>query len=215
MAKNAEWYIVRLLIIAARSGVSTPYTMNARFEKVKIGYVLATLMLVGAGCSPISKNEEATESQTEQKSEATDIVPQTGTVSQNNLEGSDANAPSGDTAGTVVSSGMPVPGTTTTEKIVVSEPAAGARTINVTAKSWNFSPAEIKVKVGEKIHLVVSSVDVHHGLAIPAVGVKIDLEPGKTASADFTAGKAGAYPFFCDVFCGEGHREMRGTLIVE
>jgi len=213
--KGVGWYIVRELIIAERYGIGTPYTMNVRFEKFKIGYVLATVILVGAGCAPIAKNEEATESQAEQKTEAAAVMPQTGTVSQNNIDGEDANAPIVDVVNTEVTTTMPVPENKVPEKIVVTSPPAAARIISVTAKNWAFSPSEIKVKAGEKIHLVVSSVDVHHGLAIPAVGVKLDLEPGKTASADFTAGKAGSYPFFCDVFCGEGHREMRGTLIVE
>jgi cytochrome c oxidase subunit 2 len=30
-----------------------------------------------------------------------------------------------------------------------------------------------------------------------------------------TPDKAGSFTFFCDIFCGDGHEDMEGTLVVE
>ena len=44
--------------------------------------------------------------------------------------------------------------------------------------------------------------------------LRADVMPGKTTSIDFTPDKAGTFIYLCDVFCGTGHEEMNGTLIV-
>lgn len=85
----------------------------------------------------------------------------------------------------------------------------------VTAKSWAFDPAVITVKQGDKVRLKINSVDVTHGFALPDFDVKVDLVPNKEETVEFTADKKGEFTFFCSVMCGEGHRDMKGKLIVE
>lgn len=92
---------------------------------------------------------------------------------------------------------------------------AGAREIKVTATKFAFTPDEIKAKAGEKIKLTLVNSDGRHGIAIPAFNVNLKPAEGETGSTVFIADKAGSYPFFCSVFCGSGHRGMKGTLIVE
>ncbi|MCH7492096.1 cupredoxin domain-containing protein [Patescibacteria group bacterium] len=92
---------------------------------------------------------------------------------------------------------------------------AASRSFNITAKQWSFTPSTITVTEGDVVTLNVTSVDVSHGLAISQFGVNIPLSPGVTASATFTANKAGTYSFFCNVACGQGHGGMRGTLTVQ
>ncbi len=93
--------------------------------------------------------------------------------------------------------------------------AAAAREITVTATDFAFSPAEITVKKGESIKLTLVNADGRHGIAIPAFGVNLRPAPGGSESTVFTADRTGSFPFFCNVFCGGGHGEMRGTLTVE
>ncbi|MBI4457485.1 cupredoxin domain-containing protein [Candidatus Uhrbacteria bacterium] len=96
------------------------------------------------------------------------------------------------------------------------EPAAqAAKFFAITASTWKFEPAELRVKQGDKVRLTVTSVDVNHGFALPDFNVNLKLTPGQTVGAEFTADKKGTFPFFCDVFCGQGHTGMRGQLIVE
>ena len=41
-----------------------------------------------------------------------------------------------------------------------------------------------------------------------------DVLPGKVTSLQLTADKAGSFTFVCDIFCGSGHEDMSGTLVV-
>lgn len=92
---------------------------------------------------------------------------------------------------------------------------AGSREIKVSATDFSFEPKQIKAKVGEKIKLTLTNSDGKHGIAIPAFNVSLKPGEGETGSTVFIADKAGTYPFFCNVFCGSGHRQMRGELLVE
>ena len=52
------------------------------------------------------------------------------------------------------------------------------------------------------------------GMNVPDFGVRSDIVPGKTTHLSFTPDKAGTFAFICDVFCGEGHEDMSGKLVV-
>ncbi|MBS3123348.1 cupredoxin domain-containing protein [Candidatus Woesearchaeota archaeon] len=91
------------------------------------------------------------------------------------------------------------------------------REIEVISKQYDFSPSVIKVKQGEKIRLRLKSVDVPHSLAIkaPFLNVNQYVEAGTDEVIEFTATDKGEFPFWCAIYCGNGHREMRGSLVVE
>ncbi len=86
--------------------------------------------------------------------------------------------------------------------------------IHITAKKFDFTPETITLKKGEPVVLVVSSQDRKHGFNLRAFGIRADVEPGETARIRFTPDKTGKFTFSCDVFCGEGHEDMTGTVIV-
>ena len=88
------------------------------------------------------------------------------------------------------------------------------REIHITAKKFDFTPDTITLKKGEPVVLVVSSQDRKHGFNLRAFGIRADVEPGETAQIRFTPDKTGKFTFSCDVFCGEGHEDMTGTVIV-
>jgi cytochrome c oxidase subunit 2 len=87
--------------------------------------------------------------------------------------------------------------------------------IDMTARRYTFTPNIVRVKAGSPVELHVVSTDVKHGLAIPALKINEILEPHKEVVITFTPTRAGKYPFFCSVFCGPGHADMHGELIVE
>lgn len=93
--------------------------------------------------------------------------------------------------------------------------ATDIQEINITAKQFEFVPSEITVSEGSTVRLSIESVDVDHGFALTAFGVSENLQAGETTTVEFVADKTGTYSFFCNVFCGQGHGSMRGTLIVE
>ena len=88
------------------------------------------------------------------------------------------------------------------------------REIHVTAKKFEFTPDRITLKKGEPVVLVVSSQDRKHGFNLRAFGIRADVNPGETARIRFTPNKTGKFTFSCDVFCGEGHEDMTGTIVV-
>ena len=87
--------------------------------------------------------------------------------------------------------------------------------IEVTAENWEFTPAEIRVKKGDRVRLKVRSIDVEHGLKIPRLNIQEVLLPGELVDIEFVAEGVGEFPFSCSVYCGEGHGGMEGVIIVE
>jgi cytochrome c oxidase subunit 2 len=88
------------------------------------------------------------------------------------------------------------------------------REIHITAKKFDFTPDTITLKKGEPVLLVVSSQDRKHGFNLRAFGIRADVNPGESARIRFTPDKTGKFTFSCDVFCGEGHEDMTGTVVV-
>lgn len=99
------------------------------------------------------------------------------------------------------------------ETVVVSD--SGVKEFDMTARQWAFEPSIIRVKEGDRVRLNIKNEDVTHGFAIFEFNVNERLQPGKTTIVEFTADKKGEYTFFCSVQCGQGHRDMKGKLIVE
>lgn len=91
---------------------------------------------------------------------------------------------------------------------------AAPRKIQVTAKRFAFEPAEITVKKGQPVVLVVHSTDVAHGLRFRDLNVDVKVRAGGTAEVQFTPDKAGDFVGHCSVFCGSGHGGMMLTLHV-
>jgi cytochrome c oxidase subunit 2 len=116
-----------------------------------------------------------------------------------------------------------------------SQEAASPSTENViemTAKKYEFSPSEIRVKRGSKVRLRVRALDRAHGiefalypegseeqgppgLRFPAGPTKWRIEKDQEQVIEFIAERPGNYEFKCAVRCGLGHGRMKGRLIVE
>ena len=88
------------------------------------------------------------------------------------------------------------------------------RVIKVIAKKFVFVPDEIRLKQGETVTFQLTAPEVPMGFNLADFNLRADVMPGKTTSVDFTPDKAGTFIYLCDVFCGTGHEEMNGTLIV-
>jgi cytochrome c oxidase subunit 2 len=88
------------------------------------------------------------------------------------------------------------------------------RTIEVTAKRFGYSPAELTLKKGEPVVLVIQSLDVPHGLKFSELNLDTRVAKGKTAQLPFTPNAIGTFVGHCSVFCGSGHGSMALTLHV-
>ena len=87
--------------------------------------------------------------------------------------------------------------------------------VSMTAQKYEFKPSEVRVPQGSHVILEVESLDVTHGISIPAYGIDAKLPPDRKVTVEFYAKDAGTFPFHCSVFCGMGHMGMRGAIVVE
>ena len=89
------------------------------------------------------------------------------------------------------------------------------REIDVVARRFAFEPARIEVAVGERVRLRVVSADGVHGFEIKKFKVKKAIPRGTTpVIIEFTASEAGEFPILCSEYCGDGHEDMQGQLVV-
>jgi cytochrome c oxidase subunit 2 len=74
----------------------------------------------------------------------------------------------------------------------------------------------IEVSKDDLVVIKLRSADVTHGFSLKAFGIYVakGIQPGKTVYVSFKADKVGTFVFMCNVFCGDIHQHMEGTLIV-
>ncbi len=97
-----------------------------------------------------------------------------------------------------------------------SNQASDTQVVEVEAYQFGWDPNPIRVEAGRPVRLELSSRDVSHGIGIPELGVSEQIPAsGETVTAEFTPEQPGEYTFICNVYCGQGHSAMTGTLIVE
>jgi cytochrome c oxidase subunit II len=91
----------------------------------------------------------------------------------------------------------------------------GERVIVIEAKRYAFTPNEIRIRKGEAVVFELHSADRKHGFLIPEFKIRADVPPGETVRVRWVPQKAGTFSFECDLFCGSGHEDMNGTIVVE
>jgi cytochrome c oxidase subunit II len=87
--------------------------------------------------------------------------------------------------------------------------------VKMTAVKYNFDPTTVRAKKGEHVKLVITALDRDHGFKLEAFHIEQKLPKGVAVTVEFVADQAGTFPFQCSVFCGLGHKKMKGELIVD
>lgn len=93
-------------------------------------------------------------------------------------------------------------------------PASQEQVVKISAKRFEYSPSVIKVKVNTPVVLELTTLDRLHGFAIPDLKIEAEIKPGEVTRVRFVPQKTGTFAFHCNVFCGSGHEDMAGELIV-
>jgi cytochrome c oxidase subunit 2 len=88
--------------------------------------------------------------------------------------------------------------------------------IHVTGQKWKwlfdypngYTDDVLHVPVGQKVRMVMTSVDVVHSFGLPGFRTKQDVVPGRYTELWFEPTMAGEFPVFCDQYCGTNHSGM-------
>src|SRR5258706_14112415 len=89
------------------------------------------------------------------------------------------------------------------------------RVIKLVAKRFVFAPSEIVLKKGQPVIFELTTQDFGHGFKIPDLDFRADFVPDQVTTVKLTPQKTGKFEFLCDNFCGSGHEEMDGHMVVE
>lgn len=96
-----------------------------------------------------------------------------------------------------------------------ASPSSEPRVIEVVARRFTFEPPEIDVTAGERVRIVVRSGDGMHGFEIKRFQVSAEIpRGGDPVVIELTPVVVGRFPILCSVFCGDGHDDMKGALVV-
>jgi heme/copper-type cytochrome/quinol oxidase subunit 2 len=68
--------------------------------------------------------------------------------------------------------------------------------------------SRLSLPTGTQVIVSVSSFDVIHGWAIPALGIKVDACPGRSSEISFCIDRVGVYYGQCSELCGINHGQM-------
>ncbi len=96
--------------------------------------------------------------------------------------------------------------------------ATEPKVFEVVARRFDFEPATIEVTEGDQVRLLVRSADGPHGVEIKQFKVKKAVPRAKPGDSpvviEFVASSAGEFPILCSEYCGNGHKDMTGRLVV-
>ena len=109
---------------------------------------------------------------------------------------------------------------------VLAVPPQGDLAIHVTAKQWwwrvqyrtpagSFETAnELRLPVGERVALQLSSPDVIHSFWVPSLAGKMDMIPGRITRLALEPTKTGTFRGACAEYCGASHALMAFSVVV-
>ncbi|TYP92668.1 cytochrome c oxidase subunit 2 [Fodinibius salinus] len=95
--------------------------------------------------------------------------------------------------------------------------------INVTGQKWVWqfkyengarSNGKLHVPADRPVKLIMSSNDVIHSFYVPDYRLKQDVVPGRYTEMWFNAPDTGRSTVYCTEYCGTGHSDMLGEVIV-
>jgi len=74
---------------------------------------------------------------------------------------------------------------------------------------------EVHIPLDQPVKVVLRSHDVLHNFYVPQFRAKMDLVPGTVTYFWLTPTRTGTFEVLCAEYCGVGHHQMRGYVVVE
>ena len=97
----------------------------------------------------------------------------------------------------------------------VRETAPGKYEVVMLGQAWSFTPSEVRVPVGAEVTFLMTTPDVIHGFHVEGTRLNVMLIPGQVARVSYTFDEPGEHLIICHEYCGIGHHNMWGRVIVE
>jgi cytochrome c oxidase subunit 2 len=94
------------------------------------------------------------------------------------------------------------------------EQAPNRREFTITAKNYDFSPRRIEVTQDDLVKITLVSADDAHSFVIDGYRIMKRVPAGGSTTFEFRADRTGTFGFYCSMTNAEGHRGMRGELVV-
>jgi nitrous-oxide reductase len=90
--------------------------------------------------------------------------------------------------------------------------------VYMVAMRSSFEPTVIEVNKGDQVTIYLTNIeqttDELHGFGLNEYNMNVVADPGETKVIEFTADRAGVFPYYCTNFCSALHQEMQGYLLV-
>ncbi len=97
----------------------------------------------------------------------------------------------------------------------VHEAADGSLTVVMRAEFYVFRPEIVRVPAGRRVRFRITTPDVLHGFQVVGTNVNLTVAPGYVSEATATFTEPGEYLVVCNEYCGLGHHNMQGRILVE
>ena len=99
------------------------------------------------------------------------------------------------------------------QELPLVEPPAGGDAYLV-GRMWQWYPA-LRLRQGETYRIHLSSLDLQHGFSLQPLNMNFQALPGYDHVLTLTPTSRGEFTVVCNEFCGIGHHNMSGKIIVE
>ncbi|HXQ22517.1 MAG TPA: c-type cytochrome [Candidatus Acidoferrales bacterium] len=86
--------------------------------------------------------------------------------------------------------------------------------VHMVAKMWAFDPPEVRLPPGAEVDFYLSALDVTHGMYIEHTNVNLMAVPGTVNAVSARFDKEGQYDVICHEYCGVGHQNMMGKIVI-
>lgn len=92
--------------------------------------------------------------------------------------------------------------------------APNRREFTITARNYQFSPVRLEVMQDDLVKITVRSEDEPHSFTIDEYRIVKRIPANASTMFEFRADRPGTFAFYCGMTSAEGHRRMRGELVV-
>ena len=86
--------------------------------------------------------------------------------------------------------------------------------VHVIAVQFAYFPGEIEVPAGSTVTFKLTSEDVIHSFSVVGTNANTMIIPGEIATLTVETEEPGEYGILCSEYCGSGHHDMEGKLVV-